>query len=311
MPGHFKLVELSKDVGLDDCYIFNTYRYFELHKIPNASYIALLNTDTNAIIGVCHFTELENKVFISPFRGTFAGPELLEDNFEALQAFLALLEEALKQRGARQIAFTAAPFQYNTLFSEQLERAATGAGYAITKNDPSYIIEVNDAEFAEGINRNHHRNLKKCTSAGFIFKQVFTNHEMRQVYDVIAANRRRKGYDISMTWEQIMQMQSLFADGIYFFGALHNKTIIAAAICIRINADALYVFYWGDIPGYEHYSPVTFVAEGIYKFARQNHFKWLDAGSASLNGQPIGGLIHFKEGLGFVASRKLTYAKTL
>src|SRR5262249_13645088 len=83
------------------------------------------------------------------------------------------------------------------------------------------------------------------------------------------------------------------------------------SICVKVNNSVLYVFYWGDRPGYEHLSPVTLLAQFIYEYAQRARFNLIDFGTATNGGEPIYGLINFKREIGCFPSPKTTYVKLL
>ena len=95
MHDNLRIVELQSDVEITWCSIFNTYRYFNLHKNESSHYFSLLEISSDTIVGICHFTEIEQGTFRSPAKGTFAGFELKENNLEYLIYFVSALEELL------------------------------------------------------------------------------------------------------------------------------------------------------------------------------------------------------------------------
>ena len=96
-----------------------------------------------------------------------------------------------------------------------------------------------------------------------------------------------------------------------FFGAFDGSKMIASSICVKVNSSVLYVFYWGDLSGYEHLSPVTLLAQCIYDYAQQARFTLVDFGTATRGGVPIYSLLNFKREIGCFPSPKPTYVKLL
>ncbi len=310
MPDNLRVEELHQDPGITWCTIFNTFQFYTLHKRKSSCYFVLLDASSN-ILGVCHFSDVGNGIYKSPVRGTFAGFELKENNIEYLIDFVKMTEELLQHRGAKQLLVNTAPFQHDHTFSCHLFNTLLNEGYIIESHDLNYSVQVDQIELIEKMKRNNKKRLRKCIADGFTFEHVQTESEFEKVYEIIATNRATKGYPITMTFGQIMEMKRLFPDRIYFFKTSVNQIGIASSVCIKINKTVLYVFYWGDLPGHEQHSPISFVADGIYRFARQNNFEQVDIGTSSVGGAPNFGLIKFKETLGFTESLKLSYKKIL
>jgi len=136
-----------------------------------------------------------------------------------------------------------------------------------------------------------------------------TPESYREAYEVIVKNREAKGFPITMSFDSILQMVEVFPGKLTFFGAFQEAKMIAASICVSVNSSILYVFYWGDLPGYERFSPVSLLAESIYGHARQRGFRFIDFGTSTKDGVPIYGLMNFKREIGCFPSLKPAYIK--
>ena len=87
--------------------------------------------------------------------------------------------------------------------------------------------------------------------------------------------------------------------------------MISSAFCVSISEDVLYVLYWGHNNKYDNLSPVVFLANNIYDFAKDKNYKILDIGTSSVNGLIDTGLTKFKESLGFSSDLKFTLIKKI
>ena len=67
------------------------------------------------------------------------------------------------------------------------------------------------------------------------------------------------------------------------FGAVRSGNLIASAICINVTQSTLYVFYWGDVPGYETLSPIALLSNQIIEYGKRNSYKIIDIGTSSEN----------------------------
>jgi hypothetical protein len=134
--------------------------------------------------------------------------------------------------------------------------------------------------------------------------------EYLNVYRVIEDNRRRRGFPMTMSAEQLGDMARAFPDRLHLFAVIAPGTppsMCAAAVTIALTESILYVLYWGDAAGMETYSPIALLASSIYDFCQARTFTRLDVGTSTVAGVPNHGLIQFKRNLGFVESLKLSF----
>jgi len=292
--------------------IFNTKTFFLLHALGNRGYyFRYTDAASGNLVAATHFTETAPGRFVSPFRGTFGGYDVADPNLSLLEAFVVEVEKCLGQIGAHFVAVTLRPFSHNPAGISNLYNVLVRLGYQVCSHELSYTQPVLDNELVDRMQRNNQKRLRKCLRENFIFNVSADAVARRAAYDVIAVNRANKGYSISMTFEQVMEMDTLFPSRMHFFNVTHNGKTVAGSVCIAIDPKTLYVFYWGDLPGYETFSPIVLLANGIYDYAKKLGFLLLDVGTSTLNGMPNHGLIRFKENLGFASSLKLGFQKEL
>lgn len=287
--------------------IFHTSTFYALHQNEKSLFFSFLSE--NKILGTIHLTEIEKGVFQSPFRGTYGGFSFTENcSYIEMEACVVALVSHLKNSfGAQQIIIKNAPFAHNIHRNTLIFNILLNNNFKISQQEVNHTLEIDERNLFEKMKRNNKKRFNKCERSGFVFQQLDVEDDFKKAYQVIVENRESKGYSVSMTFEQLMAMKAVFPNDIYFFQTTLEDKITASSVCIRLNSKILYVFYWGDKPGFEEYSPVVFLAEGIYKFAQNNHFSILDAGTSSLNGTLNQGVATFKEGLGFSSSLKLTF----
>ena len=294
------------------CSIFNTPEFFHLHVGQRRGvFLSLLPADSDAVIGRAHFVETTPGRFVSPVRGTFGGFDLASSDVQTVEAFVDGAEQRLREIGARAIEVALMPFAHSPALNSVVFNVLLRRGYRIEVQDLSYAMEVRTQPLIERMQRNNQKKLRKCQREGFIVAKCEQDGERRAAYAAVAKNRESRGYAISMTYEQLAEMDRVFSGRIHYFSVTHQAETIAGSVCIELNPAVLYVFYWGDVPGFEVFSPVVLLADYIYSFAQSQGFKQLDVGRSTEAGVPNHGLIRFKEKLGFEASLKLTVAKEL
>jgi len=297
-------------LGSDSTSLFQQAEFFLLHSVGRGR-LYEWTTDGNVAASV-HFTPVgEDGLWRSPALGTFAGFAFNDKlKLRDLFAFYDRVENTLRSEGAKQLEVLPAPMSHDPLiFSNQLYLLRT-FGYEMTRCDLNHSIEIDARSLSARISYGNIKRLRKCQREGLISKQLPLS-ALPEVYETLVANRLGKGHTLSMTLMQLQTMVDTFTKSIVLFGCQDGATLAAAGLCIQLSSSVLYVFYWGDRPGYEAYSPVVSVADAIYAYAQAEHVKLIDVGTSTLNSDPNFGLIDFKRGLGFTESLKVRMSKKL
>lgn len=178
-----------------------------------------------------------------------------------------------------------ADVEVRIVFIEGTRLLTPKAYYEATKDQVRFRRVIN-GPFEEKISSGQRKRIAKCKRE--LFECVETAR-LTWCYEVVANNRARKGRPYSMTLDDWQAMDAL-PDTVYCFAV----SPAAAALTVRLLPDLLYVQAWGDVAGFEEYSPVALLCKGIYEWCGQNGIKTLDIGTAD---EP--GLIDFKKRLGF------------
>lgn len=289
--------------------LFHRPAFFHLHATADASFFEWLIDD--AVVGAIHFTPVGDGKWRSPARGTYAGfwsaPAI---SIDEMLAFYAAVEARLVSLGARSIEILLAPEAHDVpAFATQFY-ILRSSGYRIEQCDLNYTASLAGAPLSERMSYGNRKRLRKCEREGLI-PSLLSIEALGAVYSTIAANREAKGHALSMSLDQIEQMAQAFPKDVTLFGIPVGMELAAAAICLRVRPDVLYVFYWGDRPGYATQSPVVALAAAIADYCRTEGIGLLDAGTSTVGAEPNPGLIQFKRGLGFTESLKLRLVKTL
>ncbi|OBF81050.1 hypothetical protein A5791_06765 [Mycobacterium sp. 852002-51163_SCH5372311] len=250
-------------------------------------------------------------VFRSPARGTFGALSHLSGVVhDDLQAFVAEVSGYLQAHGGKVLQVLLPPLQHDPADVSVQYFVFRANGFAESLVDLNYGQTVDDQPFAAKINYANRKRLNKCRREGFEVSAADAER-LPDVYGTIAENRAARGYPMTMGEEPLRQMQELFPDNVELYACEHQGQMAAAAICLRLSADVLYVFCWGDRPGYSQYSPVVFIAEHLYQSCQTRGIGLLDVGTATVDLQPNPGLMHFKRALGFSESLKFRLEKRL
>lgn len=297
----------------DDCSavhsLFQSRAFFELHAAGQGAFFDW--EQGSKVVASVHFTPLSDDLWRSPARGTYAGfaisPALaLQDLF----AFHDAVADRLAERGARRIEVLPAPMAHDPVAFANEIYLLRSRGYETTQCDLNHSMEVTPQDFSERMTYGNLKRLRKCERDGLVAKRL-PLHELGAVHEVIAANRAAKGHAMSMSLEQLQTMADACPDAMVLFGSRDGMRLVAAALCLRLSAEILYVFYWGDLLGYAAHSPVVGIADVIYRYCQAEGFRLVDIGTSTVDRTPGFGLIQFKRGLGFTESLKLRLVKVV
>jgi hypothetical protein len=305
---------------LIDCYrepceadIFNRPAFHLLHRPrnPEGVYVQLRNYLTGKTVGVFHALATEKGAFASPGRGSYGGFEVIEDlPIDDLKLFISLVERVLKWLGGTRLDIVLPPLVYAPERVALAFNAMTMAGYLVSRQELNQSIEIHHRDFLTLGNYANRKRFNRAVREGVSARRL-KREEFHAAYNVIVESRQKKNYAMSMSWPQIAEMVETFPDDIIVFGGFLHDAMIAAAICVRVNGEVLYVFSWGERSGFEGVSPVTVIAAALYRFARSADIRLLDLGTSSVHGEPNHGVFAFKKSLGAKPSIKMYFTKEL
>ena len=108
------------------------------------------------------------------------------------------------------------------------------------------FIDLTSFKLEKSISYGNKKRIKKCLNKGIKFRKL-EKENFRKAFNVIIANRARRKFPLTMSWESMQSMVESFGDKIHFFSLYDDKKMIASAICINVVKNILYVFYWGKL----------------------------------------------------------------
>lgn len=299
---------VNRFIGDGQGHMFHSRRFFDLH---DAGGLYLEWGGDSGISACAHFSPESGGIWRSPRRGTYAGllwqPELPVDQ---LFYFYDAMETKLRAAGACELEVLLAPMAHDPAAFALQTYVLRSRGFHVSRCDINQSLDVGAGGLAERMSYGNQKRLRKCAREG-LEATLMPRSALLRVYETLELNRRCKGYVLSMTLEQLEEMVARFPDGVLLFGVKDGETLAASAICLRVAPHVLYVFYWGDRPGYESASPVVPLAQSIYRYCQQQSIRLLDVGTSTIDKDPNFGLIQFKRNLGFSESLKLRMNKVL
>lgn len=289
-------------------HMFHDRRFFELH---DAGGLYLEWGSSRGIEACVHFSPVEAGMWRSPRRGTYAGL-LWRDSLpvDQLFSFYDAVEAELRNAGARELEILLAPMAHDPIAFALQMYLLKARGFHVSRCDLNQSLDVGLEDLADRMTYGNQKRLRKCAREGLMVMQL-PNVALPQVYATLEINRHSKGHVLSMTLDELEAMVAQFQSEVVLFGVVDGVALAASAVCLRVAPHVLYVFYWGDRPGYESTSPVVLLAQAIYRYCQEHSIKTLDVGTSTIDSDPNIGLIQFKRNLGFSESLKLRAKKVL
>jgi hypothetical protein len=252
----------------------------------------------------------ETKGF-SPCRGPFGSIEFNSQlPVQHLDAFVEYINAFAREIGLQQLAIKSYPFCYQPESSALLSAALLRQKYQLLYTDINYHLPVTQKEFTNGLHLSEKRRLQKCIEKGLVFIEE-ADPDLPLIYKLIVDSRTRKGYPVSMSFDDFSQLFDDFP-GIYkVFTVRDKQTIAAMTVGVYINQKILYYFLPAHLAAYDAYSPMVLLMQGLYIYCQNNHVELLDLGISTDKSVPNYGLMRFKQNLGASVSLKLSFVKDL
>lgn len=290
--------------------LFNTAAFNNLNAYKCEQVYYLIFKDSKVRLGII-FGLRDNKL-VSPFSAPFGGFESTSDDVR-LQQIDAALEAltvwatAKKFQGMRIVSPS---FFYNENFLNKIYNCLYRSGFESNNIELNYQFPTQ--KFTENypteIWYNARKNLKRALQAGLTFEKLPTENA-KQAYDVIAQNRKERGFPLRMTWEQVQEtMTVIVAD---FFLVKKEETAIGAAVVFHVADRIVQVIYWGDLPQYAEYKTMNFISFNLFQYYKQQGVAIIDIGPSTEDSVPNYGLCEFKESIGCDLSIKTEFYKKL
>jgi hypothetical protein len=292
--------------------LFSRRPFHALHESAarQSYYIELQSRSSGRPVAAIRFHETEPGIMENPFRGPFGGVSIARGASMPLmmkEEFAAAVDKFLARQGARRISMVLPPMSYSEDQTSEWFDVFGRIGYSVSRQELTFGIQV-AGRFEDRIDSGNRKRLHKCLRDGLRALELPPD-QLQAAYDVIAENRRKHGHVLSMDWPAVAAMRDNFTSEVPCFGVVRDSELLAAAICLRVNPEALFVYAWGEVPGAETWSPVTMLAGQIFSYCQDHRIRLMDVGTANIAGAPNYGLIRYKRNLGCLATLKFTLVR--
>ncbi|WP_039058582.1 hypothetical protein [Enterobacter sp. Bisph1] len=270
----------------------------------------LTELSTGKQLAIQSFAREQNATnWSSPVTGAFGALQANEFiSMAELSFFLETISEyILSLEGSDEISWRLPPQYYQSKVHTKVQNVLFRLKWDITDYDLNFHLPITTYEdFRDNLSSSKRRELNRITKTNPLFQKATTLDERKCVYDVIKLNRESQGFPMTMSWDAIDALYHAVDTKISFYLLTRDNIVLAGAICLTLDLETLYVFYWGEHPDYRKDSTIVKLAEGIYLSAAENGFKIMDIGTSTVHSEPNQGLINFKENIGCLVSQKIT-----
>ena len=265
----------------------------------------LETTGKNIIARICFTTQEDTAV--SLLKSSFGSFELVQGiKKEQLSFFVDQLLIKLKALNYKALRIISFPRAYNPLQFDLIHEVLDESGFETVEQHANHYLFIDQHNrLADLVKADERRYLNRGKKMGFDFRQLDIQY-LPLAYDLIRSCRLKKGYSISMTYQELRHAILRFPDHYFIFGLFYDDRMLASSVCIKINKSILYDFYHGDDLNFRKYSPVVPLLEGIYRYAQTNNYQILDLGTSVEEG-----VYDFKKNMGAMVSEKVVLEKTI
>jgi hypothetical protein len=286
-------------------HFFFSKEFFNYYSQSNLDfYFELLQKNKNKVMGIFPLYFSKNN-YHSPLKGTYSGVHFDEDlDLEILELFIVNCKAYIITKNKfENIYIKLPPLIHDLSGISKLLNIFLRNNFKLSNFEINHHLKVSDKKYELFLSKGNLKKLKIAEKKYTIKEDDFSKIE--EFYNVLEINRRSKGNNISMNLEDFKNFTKEFIKNIKIFSVINKNIIIAAAYCIRINKEILYVFYWGELPLFKSDSPVVYLSKSIYEYSKNKDIDIIDVGTSSVSNIPNHGLVRFKNRIGYTESLKI------
>jgi hypothetical protein len=291
-------------------HVFNSVAFNVLNESKCEKVYYLVFKDSKIRLGIIF--GLRNNVLVSPFSAPFGGflPANGGVKLSQIESSLEALNNWAISKKVDGIRIVSPPFFYNENFLNKIYNCLFRAGFESRNIELNYQFQTHkfNENYQTNIWYNARKNLNRSLQADLSFEKLdIENGE--QAYDVIALNRKERGFPLRMTWEQVSETTAVIP--VDFFIVNKEGTSIAAAIVFHVANQVVQVIYWGDLPQYAECKTMNFLSYKVFQYYKQQGIAIIDIGPSTEDSVPNHGLCEFKESIGCDINIKTEFYKKL
>lgn len=296
------------DIFIKDMDLFYNQVDFNLlnrQKVDDLKYLVFESSKKyfGLIIGV------RDKAVFSPFSAPFSMPVTFRSEISVSHygEFVRALNKYLDENEYSEFTVTLPSTVYSQSEISKWMNAFLNNGYQIKFCDLNYQLDLSKLEaeqYTSLLSSKARNKLRGALKNELRLYHCQTEADRKKAYDIIAQNRREKGYPLRMSFFQLEETIKLTQYD--YFIVYRQDVAIAAAIIYYVTKEIVQIIYWGNIQMYEQCRPVNFMAYELVRYYGEKGMKYIDIGTSTEEGVPNVGLCDFKESIGCDVSAKFT-----
>ncbi|MBS7255449.1 hypothetical protein [Flavobacterium branchiicola] len=298
------------NVLLKKYHTFNSGDFNRLNEDKCEKVFYLIFKDTKIRLGI--ILGLRDGILLSPFSAPFGGFQLANDDIglNQIDSAVKVLEEWSRANDFKGIKIVLPPLFYNNNFITKQQSSLFRANFEQINLDVNYQFSTDKVveDYMSKIWYNAKKNLKRSLKFDLSFEKL-EEKDCHIAYDIIADNRKQRGFPLRMSWELVQKTTSVIQGD--FFLVKKEDIAIASAIVFHVSEGIVQVIYWGDLPLYSECKTMNFLSHEIFKYYESVGINIVDIGPSTENSIPNHGLCEFKESIGCDLSLKATFLKKI
>lgn len=268
-----------------------------------------------AVVPACvNLTECSKELF-SHKGSTYGGIVVDEKHYraETMINIVHTIDDFCKDKFDR-IILKITPDIYSKDQSDLLQYALLHEGYSYFSELNTYIdLRKINQDVISNFDRNKVRNIRKCEQHNLIFKEIFSDKEIEDFYNLLSINLSKYNLKPIHTLKEIFDLKNIrIPNNIKFYGVFKEDEMMAGGMMFVFNnSNVIHAQNLSADYRFTEYSPITFLYYKIIEKAKEDGYDFLTWGiSTEDKGQILNyGLIRNKESYGSKYQLNRTFYK--
>ncbi len=289
-----------------DPHPFVSESFIDLNKGKTEKIIRLVEDTGKPAMGLV--AGISNSVIFSPFSAPFGGFHFRKDimYISEMDNYISSLKEYIISQGLMGIEMVLPPDIYHLTFNTKAVSSLMRNGFQSML--PEITNWVNLRQFdGKFMQRNSREYYRQALRNKLTFDLTSVQEEKKLIYDLICENRAKFNRPIYMTFEDLLNMESLWPVD-YFKVLSDDGAMVASAIFYRSHPDICYAVFWGDNEEGRPLRAMDYLTFELWSYYKALGYEYIDLGISTENGNPNEGLLRFKESHESTSSLRYRFA---
>jgi hypothetical protein len=293
-----------------ESFLFNRREYRLLQSKNSWLSFYILNERELLAHAQIHFSIIDG-IAKSIVQSPFGGFEF-DNNLEVklIFQFIEFVSSQLQSRSVKKIVIVNPPQLYDVEKHAMLETFLLNQGFFVSTSEVGSVVEISKTSFAEIIHPRKRRKLNQTLQHQFKFRKL-PAEALMHVYNFIESHRKKKAYQLSISFEHLQESLATLPDSYVLFGVFNKEELVAASVGVRVSDKIVYHFISDHVRKIGDARPALVLMQGLYDYCAANQIEMLDLGTSATDSFPNFKLIKFKSEIGGKATHKFTFTKQL